>query len=46
MMMKRILFALAGLPHALHTGAYLYKWNGTSYSEVGKGYYVVPGATG
>ena len=34
---------LAGLPHALHTGAYLYKWNGTSYTEVG--YFVVPGAT-
>jgi branched-chain amino acid transport system substrate-binding protein len=37
---------LPGFPHALHTGAYLYKWNGTSYSPAGKGYYVVPGATG
>lgn len=33
---------LAGLPHALHTGAYLYQWNGASYTEVG--YFVVPGA--
>ena len=37
---------LAGLPHALHTGAYLYQWNGTSYTLAGKGYYLVPGATG
>jgi branched-chain amino acid transport system substrate-binding protein len=37
---------LAGLPHALHTGAYLYQWNGTGYTPAGKGYYVVPGATG
>jgi branched-chain amino acid transport system substrate-binding protein len=37
---------LAGLPHALHTGAYLYQWNGTGYTLAGKGYYVVPGATG
>ena len=36
---------LAGLPHALHTGAYLYKWNGTGYTPAGTGYYVVPGAT-
>ena len=36
---------LPGLPHALHTGAYLYKWNGTSYSLAGKGYYIVPGST-
>lgn len=37
---------LAGLPHALHTGAYLYQWNGTGYTLAGKGYYLVPGATG
>ncbi len=37
---------LAGLPHALHTGAYLYKWDGKSYTQAGKGYYVVPGAIG
>ena len=37
---------LAGLPHALHTGAYLYQWNGTGYTPAGQGYYVVPGATG
>jgi ABC-type branched-subunit amino acid transport system substrate-binding protein len=34
---------LPGLSHALHTGAYLYKWNGTGYTEVG--YFVVPGST-
>ena len=36
---------LPGLPHALHTGAYLYQWNGTSYSVAGTGYYIVPGST-
>jgi ABC-type branched-subunit amino acid transport system substrate-binding protein len=37
---------LPGLPHALHTGAYLYEWNGSSLQPAGKGFFVVPGSTG
>jgi ABC-type branched-subunit amino acid transport system substrate-binding protein len=37
---------LPNLPHALHTGAYLYKYNDAKLSQAGKGYYVVPGSTG
>jgi len=36
---------LPGLPNALHTGAYLYKWDGKALSQAGTGYYVVPGST-
>ncbi|MGW6139477.1 ABC transporter substrate-binding protein [Streptomyces sp. NPDC055140] len=37
---------LPGFPHALHTGAYLYQWDGSTYKRAGKGYYTVPGSTG
>lgn len=37
---------LPDLPHALHTGAYLYQWDGSTYKAAGKGYYVVPGSAG
>ncbi len=34
---------LPGAPHAVHTGAYLYEWNGSSLQLAGKGYYQVTG---
>lgn len=34
---------LPGAPHAVHTGAYLYEWNGSALQLAGKGYYEVTG---
>ena len=34
---------LPGAPHAVHTGAYLYEWNGSALQLAGRGYYQVTG---
>jgi ABC-type branched-subunit amino acid transport system substrate-binding protein len=33
---------LTEFPHAVHTGAYLYEWDGAKYVPAAKGYYQVP----